>query len=604
MKKTLKIFFVLVFAFILFSMGNAVEANSIQSISMDIFVDDKGDAHITETWKCNVTQGTEVYHPYYNLGNSEIKDLTVTDGNTQYTTLSTWNTSGSLTSKANKCGINKISNGVELCWGISKYGSHTYTAKYTITNFVSETTDAQMIYWTLIPYEFSNSIGNVYIKIHTNFNIEDTIDVWGYGNYGGTAYVYDGYIEMQSDGRLATDEYMTILVKFPIGTFSTSNKLNKDFEYYYNKAEEGKIQYVYDDYESYLDVFGVILGMVLIFGLTIVLVLFFSVIDPATNFEYGTAGKKIPKDVPYFRDIPCKKDIFRAYYIGHRYNIIKNKTDILGAIILKWLKNGMIRIEQKETGVIFKKENTVIVLKETNPEIFLEPKENELFEMLYAASKDGYLESKEFEKWCEKSYSKVLSWFDTIIFAEENKLIEQGLIEVKEKVKMKIFKSKIYQATPELKQEALELAGLKRYLEEYTLIKEREAVEVQLFEEYLIFAQIMGIAKKVAKQFKDIYPEMIEQSSFTSYDYIMFIHMSSHRGITAAKTAREIARERATRYSSGGGGFSSGGGGGGSFGGGGGGRRLPLKRKITINPVTVVKVLHKYLPKKGIKVIM
>ena len=59
-----------------------------------------------------------------------------------------------------------------------------------------------MIYWTLIPYEFSNSIGQVYIKIHTDFKIADTIDVWGYGNYGGTAYVYNGYIEMQSDGRL------------------------------------------------------------------------------------------------------------------------------------------------------------------------------------------------------------------------------------------------------------------------------------------------------------------------------------------------------------------------------------------------------------------
>ena len=573
MRKTLKILFIFIFAFLVFSIGKIVEANSIQSISMDIYVDDKGDAHITETWKCNVTQGTEVYHPYYNLGNSEIKDLTVTDGNTRYTTLSTWNTSGSLASKANKCGINKISNGVELCWGISKYGSHTYTAKYTITNFVSETTDAQMIYWTLIPYDFSNSIGNMYIKIHTDFKIEDTIDVWGYGNYGGTAYVYDGYIEMQSDGMLETDEYMTILVKFPLGTFNASNKLNHDFSYYYNMAQKGTKEYRKENSSNFdkEDFFGIMI----IVGLIVVEIISCNR-TPVKKFKYGVAGKKIPQDVSYFRDIPCKKDIFRAYYIGHRYNIIKNKTDILGAIILKWLKNGMIRIEQKETGVIFKKENTVIVLKETNPEKFLEPKEKELFEMLYAASKDGYLESKEFETWCEKSYSKVLSWFDTIISAEENKLIEQGLIEVKEKVKMKIFKSKIYQATPELKQEAIELAGLKRYLDEYTLIKEREVVEVQLFEEYLIFAQIMGIAHKVAKQFKDIYPEIIEQSSFTSYDYIMFVHMSSHKGMSAAETAKI----RAESYTSGGGGFSSGGGGGGSFGGGGGGRRFPLKLKI------------------------
>ena len=158
--------------------------------------------------------------------------------------MSSWNTSGSLSSKANKCGINEISDGVELCWGISSYGVHTYNVKYTITNFVSELTDSQMVYWTLIPYEFSNSIGNVYIKIHTDFNIEDTIDVWGYGNYGGTAYVYNGYIEMQSDGRLDTDEYMTLLVKFPSKTFNTTNKLNNDFNYYFEMAEEGAEKYI------------------------------------------------------------------------------------------------------------------------------------------------------------------------------------------------------------------------------------------------------------------------------------------------------------------------------------------------------------------------
>ena len=587
MKKTIKILFIFLFALAAFSIGNKVEANSIQSISMDIFVDDNGNANVTEVWKCNVTQGTEVYHPYYNLGNSVIKDLTVMDGSTQYEQLSYWNTSGTLESKANKSGINEISNGVELCWGISKYGSHTYTAKYTITNFVSETSDAQMIYWTLIPYEFSNSIGRAYIKIHTNFDIADTTDVWGYGNYGGTAYVYDGYIEMQSDGALATDEYMTILVKFPLGTFNTMNRLDNDFEHYYDMAEEGATKYTdfSSSSSSILIRFIAVIIQTAIFLGSIVLIKI-DTIGSTNDFDYGTEGKKIPKDVPYFRDIPCRKDIYRAYYIGYQYNIIKNKTDILGAIILKWLKDGMIRIEEKGNGGIFKKENTVIVLTETDSEKFSESKEKELFNMLYEASKDGYLENKEFEKWCEKSYSKILSWFNKIIKNEKNKLVQEGLIEEKEEVRMKVFKSKKYIATHELKQEALELAGLKRYLNEYTLIKEREAIEVQLFEEYLIFAQIMGIAQKVAKQFKDIYPEIIAQSNFTSYDYIMFINRSTHSGISA--------KSRAGSYSSGGGGFSSGGGGGGSFGGGGGGRRLPLKLNYT-------KVFDKYLPKMGIK---
>ena len=78
---------------------------------------------------------------------------------------------------------------------------------------------------------------------------------------------------------------------------------------------------------------------------------------------------------------------------------------------------------------------------------------------------------------------------------------------------------------------------------------------------------MMGIAKKVAKQFKELYPDIIEQSSFYSYDNIIFINTCASHGIMEANSAQS----RAESYSSGGGGFSSGGGGGGSFGGGGGG---------------------------------
>ena len=296
------------------------------------------------------------------------------------------------------------------------------------------------------------------------------------------------------------------------------------------------------------------------------------------KFNFGESGKKIEKDVPYFRDIPCNGDIFRAYYIGYQYGIIKKKTDVLGSIILKWLKDSVIRVEKRETGKIRKKDETVVILNETNLDILTDEKEKALFKMLYEASEDGILENKEFEKWCKKSYSQILSWFDKIIEREKEKLVQEGLITVEEKTNLKIFKSKHYTATPNLKEEALQLAGLKKYLEEYTLIKEREAIEVHLFEEYLIYAQMMGIAKEVAKQFKELYPEIIEQSNYGSYDNIVFVYMCTTHGITQANSAKA----RAESYSSGGGGFSSGGGGGGSFGGGGGRRRISLIQKVKI----------------------
>lgn len=570
MKKLLKISLIFLFSLITFTIGKNVEANSISKISMDIYIDNNGDATITEVWNCYNNQGTEAYHPYYNLGNSEIKNLTVSENGKTYTTLSNWKTSGSLSDKAYKCGINKISNGVELCWGISEYGSHTYNVKYTITNFIAQLTDSQMLYWTFIPYDFSVSIGSVYIKVHTDFNIPNSVGVWGYGNYGGTAYVYDGYIEMQSDGRLDTSEYMTMLVQFPSNSFNTSNNLNHNFDYYLDMAEDGSVKYQKKSNNSFTN-FVIILFSIIMDMVPSLLIIFISLLGVKkhnkSNLNFGPEGKKIPSDIPYYRDIPCKKDIFRAYYIGYNYGLLKNKTDILGAIILKWIKDSVIRVEQKESGMIFKKENTVIVLNETNPDIIQNSQEKAIFKMLYEASIDGILENKEFEKWCNRSYSRILRWFDTILKEQQTKLIEEGLITVEEKTTLKIFKSNVYTATHELKQEAIELAGLKKYLKEYTLIKNREAIEVTIFEEYLIYAQIMGIAKEVAKEFKDLYPDIIEQSSFSSYDNIIFINTCAARGISMAQSAKS----RANSYSSGGGGFSSGGGGGGSFGGGGGG---------------------------------
>ena len=573
MKKTIKIFLLTIFSLILLSLFPKVEANSINSISMDIAIDDNGNASVTEIWKCKTSQGTEVYHPYYNLGNSEISNLTVSENGTKYTTLSTWNTSGTLSDKAYKCGINRLSNGVELCWGISNYSSHTYTIKYNISNFVSELSDSQMIYWTLIPYDFSNSIGNVYIKIHSNFNIPDSVGVWGYGNYGGTAYVYDGYIEMQSDGNLATDEYMTILVQFPLESFNCNNKLDYNFAHYLNMAEDGAEHYVDNSsYSSSNDssFFDIVLGLfsfiISVLPFTIIIILIAVKSNPE-SLDFGENGKKMPLDLDYYRDIPCNGNLFRAYYIAYNYGLLKNKTDILGAIILKWLKDSLIKLEQKEQGVIFKKENTVIILNGAKTELITNVKEKEIFDLLYRASGDGILENKEFERWCRNNYSKILNWFENILKEEKQDLVINGFLIPHEKTTLKIFKSTVFTVTPEIRNEAIQIAGLKKYLIDYTLIHEREAIEVSLFEDYLIFAQMLGIAKTVAKQFKELYPDLIEQSHFTSYDNFYYIALCSNNGISAANTAKI----RAESYSSGGGGFSSGGGGGGSFGGGGGG---------------------------------
>ena len=564
------VFKIISFALIMFVFPLIVKANSISSIDMDIYLDDNGTAHVTETWSAYLNEGTEGYKPYYNIGNAKITNFKVSENGRTYTYNDYWNTNASFSEKAYKNGINYISDGLELCWGISEYGNHTYVLTYDIEGFVSTLNDADMIYWNLIPYELSSKPGNVHIKIYADDYFSQDLDVWGFGNYGGTAYVYNGYIEMNSEGTLESSEYMTILVKFDKGTFNTSNAINEDFDHYLNMAQEGATKYKEPFWQRFLDFLPVL------FTLGIWGIIIYTIASSAKKagntvgtrlFDFGKDERKLSKDVPNYRDIPFDKDIYKTFWIAQCYNLNKNKTDFLGAILLKWLLEHKIEVKKVQTGLIVKKEESAIVLK-SDTFTSLNALEVELHQMMAEASKDDVLESKEFEKWCKKNYNKILKWFDKVIDSETDKLIIEG--KITETKKDNLFKTKVLKVDPSMKEEGIKLKGLKNFLEEFSRIDDKTAIEVNMWEYYLIYAQILGIADKVAKQFEKLYPELIQDAyneagcSFTDFLIINSIaHSSMHAAISS--------RQRAQSYSSGGGGFSSGGGGGGSFGSGGGG---------------------------------
>lgn len=564
MKKILKIGFLCLTFFLVI---HGVKAESIDSIDMSIYVDSNGDAHVTETWVATPTEKTEYYHAFYNIGNSEIKDLQVKDQSTEYS-LMNWNVNASFEEKSYHYGYNYTNNGVELCFGKSSYGNNTYTLTYTISSFVSKTSDADIIYWNLLD-SISPAPDNVNIVIYADEAFSDTLPVWGYGNYGGLSYVYDGKIYLSNDQLKSTDR-MVVLVKFPSGTFTTTNDLGHDFEYYYDMAENGATHY--KDKISFLSVISGILNFIwnafVFFGIFFIIAMSISssgVKSGSFQLDYGKEGKKLPKDINMFRDLPCNKDIYRAYWVAYNYNLMKKKTDFLGTVLLKWLKQGKVHIESKTVGAILKKDQSSIVMNQEEQE-FDTLLESNLYQYMLEASKDGILESREFEKWCQNNYSIILNWFDKVLDYENKRLVEEGKLVAKEKTTLKIFKSTIYEVDPSMKQEAIQMKGLKLFFNEFGNMKSKEAIEVMLWEEYLMYAQIFGVANKVAKQFKELYPDVITDYS---YDSIVCINDFSYSGISSATTARS----RAESYSSGGGGFSSGGGGGGSFGGGGGGSR-------------------------------
>ena len=63
-------------------------------------------------------------------------------------------------------------------------------------------------------------------------------------------------------------------------------------------------------------------------------------------------------------------------------------------------------------------------------------------------------------------------------------------------------------------EEMMNLMGLKKFLQEFTFIKERGMVEVNLWNEYLVYALLFGISEKVMKDFKETCPEYFKMSDF------------------------------------------------------------------------------------------
>lgn len=101
------------------------------------------------------------------------------------------------------------------------------------------------------------------------------------------------------------------------------------------------------------------------------------------------------------------------------------------------------------------------------------------------------------------------------------------------------------------------LMGLKKYLKEYSKLKDRYPIELVLWNKYLVFASLFGIANKVAKEFKE---ELISQGYDDDYIYMTYpcLNMSMHSDDINQSFASSTGSSSSGGYSGGG----SGGGGG------------------------------------------
>lgn len=575
MKKRICILFSL-FITCLLSVSYVFGASTqINDMSINAFIKDDGSVHIKEVWEMDVYTGTEVYKVFDNMNASKISNLKVTDDTgRQYKNVGEWDVGASKSEKSGKCGLVTTDNGYELCFGIGNYGSRTYTFEYSVSHFVKQYTQDQGL-----NFAFFSELGldAEYVKITLSSSQlfdENNSSIYAFGYHGNVNFV-DGKVVMETNERVNSGEKMQLLMRLNNGMFTDAYPMDQDFQTILDDAKVGS-DYTQDSSSSMVESVGIIAICV---GAVFAFIAFFAfIVAKNSNSGKFIFNDHIPikdkKDIIMFRDIPCHKDIFQFYYLAKKFGLVKDddRGGLIAAILLRWIQRGYIDFEKREekTLGVFKKDGFSI---DFNRDIQCDyPFEEELLGYFKAAAGANIrLETKEFERWCKSHYSEIDQWFDSIDSYMVRSLQDRHLLRL-EKTYKKYCGLKIacdidcYDAS--IREEMEHIYGLKAFLEEMSLIDEKEVIEVKMWEEYLIYASVLGIADRVEEQLGKLCPNFNQQSELDTIYTMHMVHMFAYNGMRASYNAAQSARSDGF-----GGGASFGGGGGGFSGGGGGGVR-------------------------------
>lgn len=551
----------------------------LEDIEIKATLDKNGNAHIQEIWKIDVYDGTEIYKVFDNMGDSKISHFKVVDDTGKnYQNIGEWDSDVDKDEKDGKCGIITKDDGYELCFGIGEYGERKYKFEYDISNFVQQYQDTQGFNYAFFS-EMELEPEHVKITVSSPYQFnEDNAKIWGFGFYGSVLFE-NGNVVMETTESVPEGAKMQLLMQIENDTFKNAHKNSDYFKDILDDAidDSDYEDDLYDQGDHY-SAFPYKDNTLLIVGIIFVPISLIAIVAIIIGIAY-TKGKlkyqfndhiSLNKDdINMFRDIPCDKDIFKFYYLSKKIGLVNDddRSGLVAAILLRWIQRGYIEFEKEEVRqfLFFKKDGYSVDLDKGIPV------ENRLEEDLLsffkeAAGSNKILETDEFEDWCQENYEEIDDWFEEIDKYIENDLRNRGLLTLETTYTHFIgikfsHDTDTYDAS--IREEMEHILGLKKFLEEMSLIDEKEVIEVKLWEDYLIFASILGIADKVQKQLGRLCPTFNEESSLDTVYTMHMVHMFSHNSMYASQQAsRSSGMGGSSSFGGGGGGFSGGGGGG------------------------------------------
>lgn len=542
---------------VLLATATAMQAGpTLDDLDITVRLSDNGDARITEVRQMSIdSQGTECYIVMGNLNGSDIRDLAVSDETgRQFDNIGEWDVDRSRSYKEGKCGIVTKSNGYELCWGLGAEGERIYTISYTITNMVRAYDDADGFNFMFVATNINPMPDHARITFVRDDNEpipQDKVLMWAF-RYDGDIQWKDGTVVAETASSMNSDNAMIVMLRFEKDFLHPTMSEEGSFDQLRDRAFEGSD---YDTGSGFFD------GMETDEILFVILFLIALALSPFLIAAYiiwmWRNRRKAKSNLMWYRDLPYNGDLKKSYEVLNAYSWTSyDKENLVSAIVAKLVSIGALAIEEhlveptglrKLTGGSAQMKKLIAIkpleLSEKSPNKQLLRKMHNIFSN--AAGEDMLLQPNELRNWMKKHSGSV-----------------EGLLTL-------LKPSRSVSACNKDLENVRKVFGMELFLEDFTLANERHATELGLWKDYLVFAELFGIAKELRKDMMQANPEYLRMDEvcrqLNDSDVLPAFTMAALAGIGDVEKANSSSR------SSGGGGWASFGGGGGFSGGGSGG---------------------------------
>lgn len=602
------IFILLLIIACLFCTKNTVKADSgtlkLNKLEYKVNINSDGSMNVTELWNIDIINTNTLFKTFEMDKDkfssiSDVKVIDKTNGkNYEFSQIN--EEMYHVTENSFYAMLNSDGN-FEIAWGIGmdhSSGTRIYQISYKVNDAIAKYNDYAELYWQFIGNDFSIDADKITgtIVLPKEVNDIQEIKVWGHteGLNGEIYATGKNEIKFQVNDY-KSGNMVEIRSLFPKTIIKSSERTyNQDI---YNEvvAEETKWANKANFKRQWEEIKDDVIKVFLIYVIIALCIIY---IEKA--FKYGKKIIKANKYKPeqkldYYREVPNENSTpgEALYLLKEPYmNFRTYFGNIFSANILNLKLKQYIDIRVEKDG---KKEK--IYIKDNKKDIsILKTEERGILSFIRdAIGKKAEIEMKELEKYIKNHSEKVMGLIQRNRTSIETSLSKDKLLDkkarniysqYKEKSRlyyiMTIFVllygiiplsiiflingilcSKVSKKENVLTQDGINMKekwkGLKKYMEDFSLLDEKEVPAISVWEKFLVYATAFGIASKVLKQLKTIYPDIDELDINTSSLYFMY-----HSNFSSSFTS-SINSSISSTYSSGsgsGGGFSGGGGGG------------------------------------------